>query len=154
VAFPLGRILLVGIAFLSLGTLSAQTNPAVETSRLFERAAPPTGGMVNPDGMALPEGEGTTSEDESFGAQEILKTQPKPLDFTIGGSVSDFYANNVALTGSNINNGKIVTGLGPSAADVFTNHPHYTGFGGDATTTGTFAGKGAVTHPLSGAPGY
>jgi hypothetical protein len=50
--------------------------------------------------------------------------------------------------------GKIVTVLGPSAADVFTNNPHYTGFGGDNTTTGTFAGKGAVTHPLSGAPGY
>jgi hypothetical protein len=100
VASPVGRILLVGIALLSLGTLCAQTNPAVETSRLFERTAPPTGGMVNPDGMALPEGESTTSEDESFGAQQILKTQPKPLDFTIGGNVSGFYTNNVALTRS------------------------------------------------------
>lgn len=99
-ASPVGRILFVGIALLSIGKLSAQTNPAVETSRLFERTAPPTGGMVNPDGMTLPEGEGTTTEDESFGAQQILKTQQKPQDFTIGGSVSDFYTNNVALTRS------------------------------------------------------
>ncbi|HST29455.1 MAG TPA: FecR domain-containing protein [Chthoniobacterales bacterium] len=74
------------------------------------------------------------------------------------------FVNNVTLSGNSakviaantviINNGKTVTILGPSAADVFTNNPHYTGFGGDSTTTGTFAGKGAATHPLSGAPGY
>lgn len=81
-----------------------------------------------------------------------------------GSSGTVDFVGNVTLSGNSakiiaadtviINNGKIVTILGPSAADVFTNHPHYTGFGGDSTTTGTFAGKGAVTHPLSGAPGY
>lgn len=85
----------------SLTPLYAQTNPAVETSRLFERQAPPTSGMVNPDGMALPEGENVISEDESFGAQQILKTQQKIPEFTLGGSVSSFYTNNVALTRSN-----------------------------------------------------
>lgn len=100
-ASPVGRILLIGIAFLSFGTLCAQTNPAVETSRLFERTAPPTSGMVTPDGMALPEGENTSSEDESFGAQQILKTQPKIPEFTLGGSISSFFTNNVALTRSN-----------------------------------------------------
>ena len=69
---------------------------------------------------------------------------------TLGGNSAKIIAANTVI----INNGKIVTILGPAAADVFTNHPHYTGFGGDNTTTGTFAGKGAVTHPLSGAPGY
>jgi hypothetical protein len=69
---------------------------------------------------------------------------------TLGGNSAKIIAANTVI----INNGKIVTILGPSAADVFTNNPHYTGFGGDSTTTGTFAGKGAVTHPLSGAPGY
>ena len=69
---------------------------------------------------------------------------------TLGGNSAKIIAANTVI----INNGKIVTVLGPSAADVFTNNPHYTGFGGDNTTTGTFAGKGAVTHPLSGAPGY
>ena len=100
VASPAGRILLVGTALLSLGTLSAQTNPAVETSRLYERQAPPTQGMVTPDGMALPEGE-TTSDDESFGAQQILKAQEKIQDFTLGGSFSSYYTNNVALTHAN-----------------------------------------------------
>ena len=57
--------------------------------------------MVNPDGMALPEGENVISEDESFGAQQILKTQQKIPEFTLGGSVSSFYTNNVALTRSN-----------------------------------------------------
>jgi cytoskeletal protein CcmA (bactofilin family) len=81
-----------------------------------------------------------------------------------GSSGTVDFVDNVTLSGNSakiiaadtviINNGKIVTVLGPTAADVFTNHPHYTGFGGDATTTGTFGGKGATTHPLSGAPGY
>lgn len=99
-ASPAWHILLIGTALLSLGSLSAQTNPTVETSRLFERTAPPTGGMVTPDGMGLPEGETTASEDESFGAQQILKAQQKIPDFVLGGSVSDFYTNNVALTRS------------------------------------------------------
>src|ERR1700724_1769616 len=101
VASPACRILLIGTAFLSLGSLSAQTNPAVENSRLFERTAPPTSGMVTPDGMSLPGGENATSEDESFGAQQIIKAQQKIPDFTLGGSVSGFYTNNVALTRSN-----------------------------------------------------
>jgi len=71
-------------------------------------------------------------------------------DVTLSGNSAKIIAANTVI----INNGKIVTILGPSAADVFTNNPRYTGFGGNNTTTGTFAGKGAATHPLSGAPGY
>jgi hypothetical protein len=51
-------------------------------------------------------------------------------------------------------NGKVVTVNGPTAANVFTNHPNYTGFGGNGSTTGTWAGQGATTQPLSGAPGF
>ncbi|HLW35179.1 MAG TPA: FecR domain-containing protein [Chthoniobacterales bacterium] len=76
------------------------------------------------------------------------------IDFTdnvtLGGNSAKIIAANAVI----INNGKIVTILGPTAADVFTNHANYTGFGGNGTTTGTFAGKGAATHPLSAAPGY
>ena len=76
------------------------------------------------------------------------------IDFTdnvtLGGNSAKIIAANTVI----INNGKIVTILGPSAADVFTNHANYTGFGGNGLTTGTFAGKGAVTHPLNAAPGY
>lgn len=71
-------------------------------------------------------------------------------DVTLGGNSAKIIAANTVI----INNGKIVTILGPSAADVFTNHANFTGFGGNGSTTGTFAGKGAVTHPLSAAPGY
>jgi hypothetical protein len=81
-----------------------------------------------------------------------------------GSSGTIDFVDNVTLSGNSakiiaadtviINNGKIVTILGPSAADVFTNHPNYTGFGGNGSRTGTFAGQGAVTHPLSAAPGY
>jgi len=109
VASPVGRLLLVGIALLSLGKLSAQTNPAVETSRLFERQAPPTSGMVTPDGMALPQGEGI-SDDESFGAQQILKSEQKIPDFTLGGGISSFYTNNVALTRTNTISDSFVVG--------------------------------------------
>ena len=109
-ASPACRILLVGTALLSLATLSAQTNPAVETSRLFERQPPPTSGMVTPDGMAMPEGENAGTEDESFGDQKILKTQQKVPDFTLGGSISSFYTNNVALTRSNTISDSFVVG--------------------------------------------
>ena len=50
--------------------------------------------------------------------------------------------------------GKTVTVNGLAPAAVFTNHPNYTGWGGNASTTGTFAGQGASTHPLSQRPGY
>jgi hypothetical protein len=76
------------------------------------------------------------------------------IDFTnnvtLGGNSAKIIAANTVI----INNGIIVTIVGPSAADVFTNNPKYTGFGGNGSTTGTFAGKGANTHPFSGAPGY
>ena len=76
------------------------------------------------------------------------------IDFVDNVTLSGNSAKIIAANTVIINNGKIVTILGPTAADVFTNNARYTGFGGDNSTTGTFAGKGAVTHPLSGAPGY
>jgi hypothetical protein len=51
-------------------------------------------------------------------------------------------------------NGKLVTISGPSAANVFTNRPNYSGSGGDGSTTGAFGGKGATTQPLANAPGF
>ena len=93
------RILLIGMTLAITGSVHAQSsNAAVEQSRLYERTAPPTPANVTPDGIALPQAEGTTSEDESFGAQQMLKTREKAQDFTISGSASTFYTNNVALT--------------------------------------------------------
>ena len=49
----------------------------------------------------------------------------------------------------------VVTIGGKAPADVFTNHPNYTGFGGNGSTTGTFAGSGANRpQPLSKAPPF
>jgi FecR protein len=49
----------------------------------------------------------------------------------------------------------VVVTIGGEAADVFTNHPNYTGFGGNGSTTGTFAGAGANRpRPLSDAPPF
>ena len=56
--------------------------------------------MVTPDGMTLPAGENVNAEDESFGAQQILKNEQRIPDFALGGSASSFYTNNVALTRS------------------------------------------------------
>ncbi len=74
------------------------------------------------------------------------------------------FVDNVTLSGNSVKNiagntvtifnGKVVTVHGPAPANVFTNHPNYSGFGGNGSTTGTFAGQGATTQPLSNAPGY
>jgi hypothetical protein len=70
-------------------------------------------------------------------------------DVTLNGnSVKTIAADTVT-----INNTKVVTIHGPAPANVFTNHPNYTGFGGNGSTTGTFAGQGATTQPLNSAPG-
>ena len=76
------------------------------------------------------------------------------VNFVDNVTLSGNSAKTIAANTVTIFNGKVVTINGPTAADVFTNHPNYTGFGGNASTTGTFAGQGANTHPLAGAPGY
>ena len=66
-----------------------------------------------------------------------------------GTSVKTIYGQTVTIS-----NGKIVTVLGPGPANVFTNNANYAGFGGNGSTSGTFAGQGATTRPLSAGPGY
>jgi len=49
----------------------------------------------------------------------------------------------------------VVTIGGKAPADVYTNNPNYTGFGGNGSTTGTFAGAGTNRpRPLSEAPPF
>lgn len=78
--------------------LAQDSNAAIEQSRLFPRTAPTTSSNVNADGLALPGGETTASDEESFGAQQILKNQQEPPQFTLSGDASVFYTSNVALT--------------------------------------------------------
>jgi len=74
------------------------------------------------------------------------------------------FTDNVTLSGNSVKtiagdtvtifDGKVVTVNGPAPVNVFTNNPNYTGFGGNNSTTGTFAGQGANTQPLNGRPGF
>jgi len=57
---------------------------------------------------------------------------------TLGGNSVILAADSVT-----IENGVTVTINGPNPADVYTNNANYTGFGGNGTKGGTFAGKGA-----------
>ena len=70
---------------------------------------------------------------------------------TLGGNSAKILAAN-SIT---IFDGVVVTIGGKSPADVYTNNANYTGFGGNGTTTGTFAGAGANRPlPLSKAPPF
>ena len=61
----------------------------------------------------------------------------------------------LAANSVTIFNNVLVTIGGEAPADVYTNNPNYTGFGGNGSTTGTFAGAGANgPHPLSEAPPF
>jgi FecR protein len=82
-----------------------------------------------------------------------------------GSNGSINFVSNVTLSGATagpiiaankvtIFNGVIVTIGGTNTATVFTNIPNYTGSGGNRSTTGTFAGAGATTQPLSQAPPF
>ena len=70
---------------------------------------------------------------------------------TLGGNSAKILAANSVTIFDNI----VVTIGGKVPADVYTNNANYTGFGGNETTTGTFAGAGANDpQPLSSAPPF
>ena len=61
-------------------------------------------------------------------------------------------AKTIAANTVNIFNNVQVTINGNLPANVYTNNPNYTGFGGNGSTTGTFTGMGATTKSLSALP--
>lgn len=93
---------LVGVLLVALvmvhSVRAQESNPAIEQSRLFPRTVPPTADTVSTGGLSMPEGETSAAGDESFGAQQILKTQEKIPNFTISAGVTGYFTNNVALT--------------------------------------------------------
>jgi hypothetical protein len=94
------------------GPLLAQ-NAQIEQSRLYDRTTGPDATGMTPDGMALPGTANGNSDDESFGAQQMLKTQQRVREFVLSGDSSMFYTNNVALTRRDmISDGFFVGGAG------------------------------------------
>jgi hypothetical protein len=70
---------------------------------------------------------------------------------TLGGNAAKILAANSITIFDNV----VVTIGGKAPADVYTNNANYTGFGGNGSTTGTFAGAGANRpQPLSKAPPF
>jgi FecR-like protein len=70
---------------------------------------------------------------------------------TLGGNAVKILAANTI----NILDGVVVTIGGATPAEVYTTNANYTGFGGNGTTTGTFAGAGANNPlPLNQAPPF
>ena len=68
---------------------------------------------------------------------------------TLGGAGTNTIAGNTV----NIFNGVVVNIGGQNPANVFTNNPNYTEFGGNGSRTGTFGGAGASNpQPLNQAP--
>ena len=69
---------------------------------------------------------------------------------TLGGNSTKTIAGKTVT----IDNGKVVTVGGTSAANVHTDNPNYTGSGGNGSQTGTFGGKGATTSSFSSRPAF
>ena len=70
---------------------------------------------------------------------------------TLGGNSAKILAANSITIFDNV----VVTIGGKAPVDVYTNNANYTGFGGNGSTTGTFAGAGAnKPQPLSNAPPF
>lgn len=70
---------------------------------------------------------------------------------TLGGAAAKILAANSVTIFNNVT----VTIGGSTPADVYTNNANYSGFGGNGSTTGTFAGAGANNpQPLASAPPF
>jgi hypothetical protein len=86
------------VSVTSDGMALAQNNPAIDQARLLRDAVPPSAQGVNAYGTALPSGEATVSDDDSMGAQQILKTQEPVRPWTLTANASVVYTDNAALT--------------------------------------------------------
>ncbi len=76
------------------------SSAAIEQSRLYPRTIPPTAGDTSSGTLSSPQVEVVSSDDESFGAQQILKEEEKGPQVFINATSSIYYTSNVALTRS------------------------------------------------------
>ena len=75
-----------------------QAVSSITQSRLFTNPETPGTTSFDANGNTLPESGGTSSGDNSFGTQIILKNQARVPSFNVFGDASGFYTNNVDLT--------------------------------------------------------
>jgi hypothetical protein len=81
---------------------SQQAVSSITQSRLFSNPSAPGTAPVDANGTPLPDDERpATSEDDSFGAQIILKRQERRRSFSVFADVSAFHTSNVDLTPEN-----------------------------------------------------
>src|SRR5205807_146649 len=97
-------------------------------------------GALGPNGT-LNIGGGTISADSVI--KLYAGSSNGTVNFTNDVTLSGNSAKTISGNTVTIFDGKVVTISGPAPVDVFTNHPNYSGFGGNNSTTGTFAGQGA-----------
>lgn len=75
----------------------AQQASSIEQARLFQKTPTATNTAVNANGTPLPETD-TSSDDDSFGAQVLLKNKEQVPTLFLSADTSVFYTNNAALT--------------------------------------------------------
>lgn len=86
------------ISFVAPFASAQNANATIEKSRLLGQTPAAINNNVNADGTALPVSEESSTSDDSFGAQMILKKQERVRPFILTGDASIFYTNNAALT--------------------------------------------------------
>jgi hypothetical protein len=95
------RLVLILFFATTVGARGQQAVSSITQSRLFSNPTAPGTTACDENGNPLPGNAETTSGDDSFGTQIILKNQERPKNFAVFGDASLFYTNNVDLTPDN-----------------------------------------------------
>lgn len=91
--------LVLALLLASPGVARAQEAvSSITQARLFAAPSAPGTTSYDANGAALAEDDATSSGDDSFGTQIVLKNQERPRTFNLFGTVSAVYTNNVDLT--------------------------------------------------------
>lgn len=88
----------LSISFVARWASAQDANASIEQSRLLRETPAAINNNVNADGTPLPAPEESSTPDDSFGAQMILKNQERVRLFILTGDASIFYTNNATLS--------------------------------------------------------
>jgi hypothetical protein len=150
--FVIGGSYSVGGTFLS----SIDGNGTITFTNTDVHAKVVQAGVFGANGSLIIGGSGSNT----ISADTLLKLYAPGsnglLKFVANVTLSSSTAMDLAANTITINNGVAVTIAGAGgAANIYTNNANYSGFGGNGSTTGTFAGAGAKSPlPISSAPPF